>query len=355
MPDFDTFKQTKYFGSLDALRCLSILAVIWHHTGASYFPDSALAGRGHLGVQLFFAISGFLITTLLLRERERHGGISLRDFYLRRSLRIFPLYYTVLLIYTLLVVVVETDAVARAAFFRHLPYYLTYTSNWFVEPGEGRVIFFFAWSLATEEQFYLVWPPLEKYAGERRALYVMLVVIAFILAAYSGLTNAVLPVGSFAHTVISSIALPICMGVVIAHLLHSRRGFEIVGRILGYRWASAMVALALITVLCGPGYSEPLIFALMALLVLTCVIREDHMLSRFYRWRMVQHIGVVSYGMYLAHMLAFNAMKRVTHAVDVQTPLVLFSGTVILTAGVASLSFCYYESWFRRFKERFAR
>src|SRR5579862_611155 len=89
------FLQTRKFVSLDGLRCASILAVIWHHaTGI---------GKGYLGVEIFFAISGFLITTLLLRERRGFGDISLGDFYARRSLRILPLYYTVLAIYVVLV------------------------------------------------------------------------------------------------------------------------------------------------------------------------------------------------------------------------------------------------------------
>ena len=103
----------KRFGSLDGLRCLSILAVLWHHSGVDI--DFPLFHRGQLGVRLFFAISGFLITSLLIRERVRHGEVSLRKFYVRRSLRIFPLYYAILLTYVVVVAIVERDtAVGRA-------------------------------------------------------------------------------------------------------------------------------------------------------------------------------------------------------------------------------------------------
>ena len=157
---YKTFKGTIFFSSLDGLRCLSILAVIWHHTGR-YVEAINLTRAGALGVDLFFAISGFLITTLLLRERERWGSISIRAFYIRRALRIFPLYYTVIILYVISVYALERNTPVGRQFFDNLPYFLTYTANWFVGL-DGRVIFYFAWSLSTEEQFYLVWPTLEK-------------------------------------------------------------------------------------------------------------------------------------------------------------------------------------------------
>jgi peptidoglycan/LPS O-acetylase OafA/YrhL len=91
---FARFRKTGYFPSLDGLRCLAIVPVVWHHS--TPYPYAGLLGRGPLGVDLFFAISGFLITTLLLRERDQAAGVSVRRFYVRRAARIFPLYYAVL-------------------------------------------------------------------------------------------------------------------------------------------------------------------------------------------------------------------------------------------------------------------
>src|SRR5882672_6045500 len=92
------FQKAKYFPLLDGLRAVSIVGVVWHHAGGALHFSGPLS-RGYHGVSLFFVISGFLITTLLLRERSRTGAISLRKFYLRRALRIFPLYYAVLALY----------------------------------------------------------------------------------------------------------------------------------------------------------------------------------------------------------------------------------------------------------------
>ena len=158
-----------HFGSLDGLRCASVLAVVWHHTatGVAWFPAS---DRGFLGVDMFFVISGFLIVTLLLRERDRTGGISLPRFYGRRTLRIFPIYYGVLAALTFVFLFVRPDGSQAGPFFDYLPFYLTYTSNWAADTG----IMFIAWSLAAEEQFYVVWPPLEHRLRRRVLLAVLL-------------------------------------------------------------------------------------------------------------------------------------------------------------------------------------
>src|SRR3954447_13589697 len=86
---YTVFKTTRLFGSLNGWRAIAILAVIWHHTMANSLA-SPLAKQGNHGVTLFFVISGFLIGTLLLREKEQTRTISLRKFWGRRCLRILP-------------------------------------------------------------------------------------------------------------------------------------------------------------------------------------------------------------------------------------------------------------------------
>ena len=179
-PSQAAFLAQRRFASLNGLRCLAILAVIWHHASGR---RNEILGRG-LGVDLSFAISGFLITTLLAREFSRTGQINLRRFYARRTLRIFPLYFAVLGLYVLLVIGTRGGTPQGAAFMHHLPVFATYTSNWFVPIGNGNsTIFYFAWSLATQEQFYLLWPLalLLCLAPGRwwRAGAVMLALIAF--------------------------------------------------------------------------------------------------------------------------------------------------------------------------------
>ena len=109
----------------------------------------------------FVALSGFLITTLLLRERRRTSTVRLGAFFARRSLRLFPLYYLVLALYAGYAAWGLGGSPIGAHFFRCLPFYATYTGNWFVDYAVTHpVVFGFSWSLATEAQFYAYWPPL---------------------------------------------------------------------------------------------------------------------------------------------------------------------------------------------------
>jgi peptidoglycan/LPS O-acetylase OafA/YrhL len=155
--------------SLDGLRAISIAMVLFAHlAGTERFPVMArtgnLLGLGELGVHVFFVISGFLITRLLMDELDRHGRISLSAFYLRRTLRIFPPYYAYLAVVFLL---------SGAGWLELAPHDIahgaTYTSNYY--PGRSWFLGH-TWSLSVEEQFYLLWPALLVLAGRRRAIVV---------------------------------------------------------------------------------------------------------------------------------------------------------------------------------------
>ena len=146
-------QRPEYFGALDGLRALSVIAVVWHHARPTDLDSIALS-RGYLGVDVFFVISGFLITHLLIREEKRNGRVHLVKFWVRRALRLWPLWFTILGVLSILFLFVVPDAPMAAAFWRDLPWNATYTSNLIV-PGTLLAL---SWSLALEEQFYIVWP-----------------------------------------------------------------------------------------------------------------------------------------------------------------------------------------------------
>lgn len=350
---YETYRDTSFFSSLDGLRCLSILAVIWYHTGASV-EGLALAQKGYLGVDLFFAISGFLITTLLLREQEQRGRISLRAFYMRRTLRIFPLYYAVILLYVIVTWALERSTSVGQQFFANLPYFLTYTSNWFVHL-DGRVIFYIAWSLATEEQFYLVWPTVEKMLrGWRAAGLIVIFLIARELLE-TAILSGHLPDRPLWTVIVLSIHPAILGGVLMAHVLHDQRSFELARNLLGSRWMAPLILAVLLAGL-EVGFPRWTTWTLMVLLVGSVVIRESNGLGPLLKWRPVAHIGQVSYGMYLMHMLVFHAVKRLFDPLIGQEHAWLwFPATVVATTFVATISFRYYESRFLQLKKRFSR
>ncbi len=338
------FSERRHFGSLDGLRCISILAVIWSH-GPGQRATSVLLTSGRLGVDLFFAISGFLITTLLLRERRSTASISLRRFYARRALRIFPLYYTVLAIYIAAELVHRGRASGHQTFFGNLPYFLTYTSNWFVS---ATAVFGHAWSLATEEQFYCGWPWIEKYFPKVAPLWVSALIVMALLVGHN-----VVAVDGFPRIVVLSVAVPICFGVLVAHLLHERWGFSAAFRWFGFRGAP-VAAFAATAVLISLRADRALVDLSFAIVVATCVIREDHFLRRLLSIPLVVRVGAVSYGMYLIHGLVYNVVDRAGSAVGMSRyGIPMFIIALALTLLLANFSYQRYESIFLRMKRRF--
>lgn len=347
------FANRRIFPCLDGLRCLSILAVIAFHT-FGHETGFRLVAHGHLGVELFFAISGFLITTLLVRERDASGGISLRKFYLRRSLRIFPLYFAVLAVYVLLVAFVERDPVTKTSFFGNLPFFATYTSNWFVPLDQGdRVIFYFAWSLATEEQFYLVWPlALGLLRGTLAPLVFMAALFAFDQVAEGMAAHGGLEAGAITTRMATSIATPICLGSILALLFARERTFRALHPVLGGRASALVIFALLVAAIFWPAAPALLIHVLMALLVGASVLGAHHWLAPLLENPVARYLGKVSYGLYLLHMLALNVTKR---ALPSLTGAPRFAVTLALATVAAGLSYRFFEGPILRFKERFAR
>jgi peptidoglycan/LPS O-acetylase OafA/YrhL len=148
-PIADTRKG--YWPALDGLRAISVLGVIALHSGLH------LGHAGGFGVQVFFVLSGFLITSLLLRENNRSGRIDIVGFYLRRALRLFPALALFLLVCG--AVSLPLSAAYRSQTLSAIPFSVFYSFNWVQalrDPPFGLVTH--TWSLAIEEQFYLVWP-----------------------------------------------------------------------------------------------------------------------------------------------------------------------------------------------------
>ena len=182
-----TFPSMGYQPSLDGLRALSVGVVLLYHAGFSWMHG------GFFGVEVFFVVSGFLITSLLLDERDRNGQVSFRQFWLRRARRLFPALYAVLLavaVWAALAGSAEQQTQVR----RDIPWSVFYVNNW----GQilGDVPYFSGeppllrhlWSLAVEEQWYLLWPlvfvALLRIRVPRHVIGGAIVAAAFVVFAY---------------------------------------------------------------------------------------------------------------------------------------------------------------------------
>jgi peptidoglycan/LPS O-acetylase OafA/YrhL len=177
---------------LDGLRAIAVLGVVLYHLGVPWMPG------GFLGVDVFFVLSGFLITTLIIEEIESTGRLSFREFYLRRARRLLPALFLLLAVLTVLAVVVLPEE--RGELRRDVAAALLYVSNWsaiftdqsYFEAVGRPPLLQHLWSLAVEEQFYLLWPALVVavlVAGRRVLRWV-----ALIAAVVSSLWMALLAV-----------------------------------------------------------------------------------------------------------------------------------------------------------------
>ena len=161
-----------YIKSLDGLRAIAILLVMAFH--------AELIGFGWMGVQLFFVLSGFLITGILWREKDKNTttGFKLKKFWVRRSLRIFPLYFG----YLAFLGITYLVAGFPAYYEKYIPYLATYTFNYtrLLDGWEGNPLFTHLWSLSIEEQFYLFFPLLVLLAPRRIIPVLMISVVVLV-------------------------------------------------------------------------------------------------------------------------------------------------------------------------------
>ncbi len=357
MPNYEEFRSKRFFHSLDGLRCISILAVIWHHMPEKWEGIPAL-GRGFLGVDMFFVLSGFLITTLLLRERDKNGDIALQQFYMRRILRIFPLYYGLLIVFAIGLPLFMPHGKMAKDFFSELPYYLTHTSNWI----RAETMLAISWSLATEQQFYAVYPPIEKFVKSTHAKFTLIGGVIFVnqLINFGVLNHPLATIGvNFQHLeILQATFTPICFGVLLAYALHFESGFQALARWLHPTWTPVFL-LAVTFLVCNlpmanlAGFPRLLIQVLMTILLASCVIQEKHSLSGILSFYPVQRIGVISYGMYLMHLPMISLSVIILKKMGINSLAALFLLCLLLTIIASEISFRFYEQPFLKLKRLF--
>ncbi|CAN5582955.1 acyltransferase [soil metagenome] len=341
-------KGTVHVLALDGLRAASILPVVWHHSTPR--PLEGALGRGPLGVDLFFALSGFLITTLLLRERRRTKKVHLFSFFVRRSLRLFPLYYLTLAIYAVYAQWVLGGSTPPAAhFFKTLPFYATYTGNWFATGAAHPILFAFSWSLATEEQFYVLWAPLLRVL--RGHLVPALAMIALVTIDQLAERGFILESGTFAHRIVTSFATPIGFGCLLAIACDHRGIGPFLRRVLGRTEVRVFVFAVSIAAF---AFGIPLIAAHATFAVLVgCAAVEDQ--SPLFGWARnpaVVWVGKISYGIYLLHVTVIALVHRVFPAMH-DSAWFVFAIAFPLSIALASGTYLVFEKPLFGLRERF--
>lgn len=295
------FQATTRFEGLTGLRALAAVAVVLFHYGGT-----ALSGlQGWISVHVFFVLSGFLITTLALREESRRGRLSLRAFYLRRAFRILPLYALVLALTVAGVAVAGAFVSSRMS--DALPYYLTFTN----ELVDFNTPYGVSWTLGVEEKFYLIWPgllALTALCGRARA------------AARFGVAGGVL-------VVIAVVALPLTpgaqwanlsahyaslmVGCLLALVLHTRRGFAAlafftrprVALLVALGFAVFQVAFPPLRDAVGGNWRFIPLYAVAAAFLVLAALSAGPV-RRFLTSRVLVFVGERSYALYLTQIIA---------------------------------------------------
>ena len=340
-----------YRPSLDGMRAVAVLAVMsWHYV----LPG---VKGGFLGVDIFFVLSGFLITRLLIEEWEFTRGIHLGRFYLRRMLRLFPALFLLLLV---------TLPIVPRIWTVHA---LLYITNWGILAGKlNSCAIMQLWSLSVEEQFYLVWPPLLLGLLALRTPRRVVGAVVLLLAAASAVFKIVSwhSIDDWSRSYFGSDtrADELLIGCGLALFLSwstvpqrawFRRAVQVatVPAILwlGYLIVASAVYWRLLYQQAG------LTLAALAtcVLITQCLIAPVPGVRTFLAWRPMVVIGRMSYGLYLWHApVAWVTDARHYDWVPILSRPVQFVVRVVLTFAIAGASYRFLELPLLRLKHRFS-
>jgi peptidoglycan/LPS O-acetylase OafA/YrhL len=281
--DFKSPIEPRYLPTLDGWRTIAIFGVILCHA----FPDSALALKGQIGVNLFFAISGLLICYRLLAGEEREGKIDLKSFYLRRAFRILPPAFFYLFVLVILNKPMHTlvhpwrEICASAFFFRNMA--AAGNSGWFTAHY---------WSLSVEEHFYLLFPwLLVLVAPRKRKLWI--IVIALLLTGW----RAVAPHENPLRTDLNLFGL--MWGAAMAVWLQTPRFRQTMLRVTAGPVGLLLMLACLLAVLWNGSLAGALRAILFPVTLAATMLHRDTFLSRVLEWYPLRRIGQISYSLYL--------------------------------------------------------
>ena len=358
-----------YHPELDVLRFFAFLIVFFHHAfphdpafwtrlGLPLFLARIVAGigaTGAFGVSLFFVLSSYLITELLLREKDLLGTLDIRSFYIRRMLRIWPLYFAFLA----LAVVLQWIVPGQHVTLRAGMWFSFLAGNWFIVfHGFPSSVIFPLWSVSIEEQFYITWPAVVRKVSETG----MLIFAGLLLVAA---TSARIYLGMH-HTPESDVWCntfvqldPIAAGILIALLLKGEiprlsrlaRAAMMLAGITGLALGSMYFGIKndpLTTMRIVLGYPS---VAIGGSLLLLSVLRTNPKGSN----RVLIYLGRISYGLYVFHVLGLLISDYTVH--DQTANLFRYALRVVValaaTIAMAAVSYRWLETPFLSLKQRF--
>ena len=357
--------KSKYLPSIDSLRALAVLAVIIYHVDVNYLPG------GFLGVDLFFVLSGYLISSLIIKEYRKTGSLNLYNFYIRRARRLLPAVYFMITV-GLVVMVLFNEVLLRKSHLDAIFGYI-YSSNWwyifhkldYFDSFGAQSPFKHLWSLAIEEQFYMIFPLLfllinrkkkskdGTYKLNKNFLYVVLGLILVSLIAHILLFD----INNISRIYFGTDtrAFSLLIGVVGAILypmekLHAKVTPQ---QNIMYSVVSLVSIATLITVMIYTSEYNTwlyrggfLLVAILGLIVIISSGKQHTLMSRLLSFKPVVFIGKISYSLYLWH---FPVLVLTTPVSEIGNPNIIFVILrVILTFALATASYVFVETPIRK-------
>mgnify|MGYP000978566309 CR=1 FL=1 len=357
--------KSKYLPSIDSLRALAVLAVIIYHVDVNYLPG------GFLGVDLFFVLSGYLISSLIIKEYRKTGSLNLYNFYIRRARRLLPAVYFMITV-GLVVMVLFNEVLLRKSHLDAIFGYI-YSSNWwyifhkldYFDSFGAQSPFKHLWSLAIEEQFYMIFPLLfllvnrkkkskdGTYKLNKNFLYVVLGLILVSLIAHILLFD----INNISRIYFGTDtrAFSLLVGVVGAILYPMERLHAKVTpqQNMLYSVVSLVSIATLITVMIYTSEYNTwlyrggfLLVAILGLIVIISSGKQHTLMSRLLSFKPVVFIGKISYSLYLWH---FPVLVLTTPVSEIGNPNIIFVVLrIILTFVLATASYVFVETPIRK-------
>jgi peptidoglycan/LPS O-acetylase OafA/YrhL len=364
------------FDNLDGIRGVAFLMVfIWHIYSYLDFKPSTfietlffngLANKGHLGVNLFFVLSGFLITYLLLVEKENFKKINVLFFYVRRALRIWPLYFFVLII-CFFVFPLLTNQYNKADVQTHGLYYLFFMSNFdritsdFVGVGNDTLGTF--WSIAVEEQFYLFWPVILAFT--RKTFYTLIFYSLILFSLCFRYLHLEEPSVLYAHTL--SVMSDLSVGGILAYsALYKTKLFLLLENCRRYFIILIYLILLLLIIFYHQwsthtaflNISERLILSIFFAFVIGEQCYSKHSFYKFHKLKFLSKLGIISFGLYCYHLFSIVVVQKINAIfhLNPHAAIIFYSELIIcllLSISFAYFSFTYFEKKILAFKSKF--
>lgn len=350
--------KTIYFKGLNGIRAIaSIIVVIWHtdqfarlfHLEKIGFHTNGMAGNA---VDMFFVLSGFLITYLLLVEKEKTKSINLKKFYLRRIFRIWPLYYLSVLISILLIylgIVPQVSDLPNSIFL-----YIFLMANIAYLLGLAISSITPLWSVGVEEQFYLIWPHIVKRTSKYLKVFIYLFLLFLIikLSVYLVLTPKSTLFKFLSVTRIDIMSI----GAIGASLVYSKN------RILQLLYRKEIQIISWVILLSSIIYKPIHIFSFIdkevnavfyLIIILNVSSNKDTLISL--ENKVMNFIGKISYGLYVYHMIIIYLISHILTSQNYQlNHFIIYPVVLIITILTATFSYTFFETPFLRIKNKYS-